>query len=298
MDLLDSYGHWTGYGETPASVVALASSVHSSVGGFNIEGVMRNIQTNGLAIGDGYTVDTFLSALRNATGGGHLVPELNLDIYTVNQMAGSPTAYCNPDNLTDCGPRFFYETSSEYLSLSAIASDPGRTVLIDSWDTFARNTTAYPLAAAIFQNLTNAGWAHIITKQIGPQYLAPPGIVSGQVANVQYQPESPYMVPETSMLSQMPGGEIHLLYFDRQNKENPNAETSLQNFLSTLSPADQLTSLANLASQQGPGGYVFEFPVLTYTRYIGNYYSWDAQTASVNGQTFLQVIESLILQNG
>jgi hypothetical protein len=283
-------------------VISAVSTLASSVGrGINLEGVMRNIQTNNLSIGDGYTVDSFLTSLRAAAGGGHIIPELNLDIYTFVQGGGSPTAYCNPHNREDCGPRFFYETSNEYLSLQAISSDPGRAVLLDSWPTFARNATSCALAPQILQNLTKSGWTHIMIKQIGPQYFTcgtpsvPPSYVWGQVANVQSQSGSPYMVPETNILSQIPEGQTPLLYFDRQNKAVASEETSLQVFLSSLNPTQQFQALTNLAQSQTQG-YIFEFPVFTYTTFVGTNYQWDAnKNLQANGQPFLNLIESLIL---
>jgi len=289
------YGNWQIQGETPQSVLTTIQNIRASTGAsMSLIGFVKDIQVATESVGGGYTMDSYLNSVRSAAG-GQIIPSLNLDIYTQDQGAGSPTSYCNPRDRTDCGPHFFYETSLSFLSLGAISSDPQRTVFLDSWDTFARNSTAYVRANAIFQNLTNEGWKHILVKQIGPGYFAPPSSAAGQGANVVNQTKSPYMVPETSMISQMPNNQVHLLYFDRQNKENPNDETSLQVFLQQLSPAQQVVALDNLAAQQADDGYIFAYPVMTYTVFLGTTYNWDANTAvQPNGQSFLKLIESLI----
>jgi len=205
--------------------------------------------------------------------------------------------YCDPENLSLCGPPFFYKTSLELLSLKAIQAG-NKTVLLDSWDTFYR-TVPVSTQLSVLQNLTQEGWRNVIIKQIGPSYYPSPGYTWGQIAtpwkNTTTSP--PYMQPQLDLLDQMPSSQQHFLYFDRQNKNspNPNAETALQVFLSQLNPGEQATALTNLADLQSVYGYTFDYPVLTFTTYNGVTYSWDASTAlQTNGQPFLQLIEHLM----
>jgi PKD repeat protein len=302
-----AYGSWVAGSETPASIITMLGNIRTATGSsFNLFGIVKDIQTNTESLGGGYTLDSFLTAAASASG-GQVIPDLNLDDYTNDQGAGAH-AYCDPHNPTSCGPKFFYSVSAELLSLSAISGSSSKTLFLESWDTFYRETNGQgpygsgftPGGAtqrqAVFQNLTNQGWQHIIIHQLGPTYYSDPGNTWGQATNVQSVSGSPYDQPNTPMMTPVPSGEYQLAHFDRQNK-NGSVETSLQVFLKDLTATQRATGLTNMAVLQATDSYTFVYPVITYTKFDNVKYFWDAsvnQTAS--STSFLSFIESLMRQ--
>lgn len=292
MFAVDSYGNWVAGNETPSSILQIVHNLRSAVAEkpINVFGLVKNIQNNTeLLDNTNLTLDNFLLEVKQSAG-GDVVPELNLDTYTNPQGR-----YCDPEDPGFCGPGFFYKTSLELLSLKAVQEGNG-TVLLDSWPTFYRSVSV-AAQLGVLQNLTEEGWHDIIIKQIGPAFYPSPGYTWGQITtpwkNVTSSP--PYMQPQVDLLDQMPPSQQHFLYFDRQNKNDPNAETALQVFLSEFDSTQQASVLTNFADLQSFYGYTFDYPVLTFTTYEGVTYSWDASTnLQNNGQPFLQLIEHLM----
>src|SRR5205814_9679299 len=103
--------------------------------------------------------------------GGQIIPELNLNYYTSDIKSlplNQKSNYCDPKNTTNCGPAWFYQVSSELLSLKAISSDPQKTVLLEAWDQFSRDVVTAGLpsstAVTVLQHLKAQGWVNLMLK--------------------------------------------------------------------------------------------------------------------------------------
>src|SRR5439155_13408689 len=138
---VQNYGKWVAPSETTAGVLTMITNLRSSVANrpLNMYAIVSGPQSPTEAVGS-TTLDNFLLQAKQAAG-GKVIPELNLNFYTSNiksLLLNQQSNYCDPHDSTNCGPSYFYQVSTELLSLKAVSSDPQKTVLLEAWDQFSR----------------------------------------------------------------------------------------------------------------------------------------------------------------
>ena len=302
---LRNYGNWVDPNETPSSVINTITEMREATNtSLNLYAIVSGPQSPGQMIkGTTVGVDDFLLQAKAASG-GHIVPELNLNYYTSDIKSldlNQKSNYCDPLNATNCGPSWFYQVSEELLNLKAVAIDKNKILELDAWDQFSRDVVVAGLPAntsnVVLATLHSEGWNRILLKT--ENYFPDNGTAHGVVVTTNPQSTSPYMQPETGMLSKWEGaGDKGFVHFDRQNQNSPNPPTALYQFLAVLNPDQQAVALTNLAGLQGHDNYKFVYPIFTYTARDNVTYYWDANTnLQSNGKPFLDLIDNLILQS-
>jgi hypothetical protein len=246
------------------------------------------------------TLDSFLLKAKRASG-GQIIPETNMNFYTsnLNISINQKSNYCDPHNSTNCGPSYFFEVSSELLSLKAVSSDPHRTLELDAWDQFVRDCKRAGLPSdtptIVLQELKAQGWVNLIIKTA--TYVNLGEISRDQVGPVVSARSSPYMQPPLTFLSKMSQNNTAFVKFDRQIQNSPHSPTAMVTFLANLTRSQKAVALTNLASLQGPDNYTFVYPIFTYTARNQVEYVWDANTAKQkDGQPFINLIEQLMTE--
>jgi hypothetical protein len=295
---VDDYGKWRLPNETPSSVISTISAIKNATGKkLVLFRIVAGPQPAGQVIklkGTDESVNNFLLLAQSAAGGGLVIPQLSLNFYT-SGMNVTLRSYCDPENATNCGPHWFFEVSSELLALQAVQDRTPRTVYLDGWDQFNRDlqTLGYPSdqSCKVLRQVLAQGWEKIIIKNLGGGY-SDCGYASGQATTVDFQSTLPYLLPDTTVLNQMPTNEQHFVYFDDQSQTGYLAFSYM---LSVLNSSQQATGLINLFSLQAQNNYAFAVPIFDSIAVNGTTYYWDANVnTQSNGQPFLYLIESLI----
>ena len=299
---IGNYGNWLPSTETATQVEAIVSAIHQITGkDITIFSFLDGPELPSDKVqGWSGTLDSYLTAIKE-TAGGDIVPNLDLDYY----MSGSSWLthpYCDPDNATDCGPSFFYKTSAELLSLSAISSG-NREVFLDAWPTLSRYESE-SVITGVLQNLTDQGWRHFIMKQDGssgnpfPDY----GYASYMGGVVTCATTSPFCAPDQDLIDQEYVNEASnsnfigvFGLFDYQIINSPSSQTAFDVFAANLTTDQQATALANMASLQSSGRYIMSYPVLVSDCRDGEEHVFDANIETLsNGTSLLDLIESFI----
>lgn len=303
---MKDYGSWIPQNETPTSVLNIIKEIRTATDNetLNLYAIVSGPQASGQFIhGTTMTVDEFLQQAQKEAG-GQVIPEIDLNYYTsnINSLAlNNDHKFCNPQNTSDCGPSWFYQVSEELIQLTPVASSKNKTIELDAWGQFNRDIVKAGLPAdtstKLLQKLHSEGWQTVIIK--AEFYFADGNNVEGVVATVDWSTSSPYMEPETSVLSQYPHSQQGFVEFDRQIMNPPFGPTALYEFLAVLTPSQQAIALKNLASLQNKDDYTFIYPVITYTQRNDKTVFWDAaKNVQSNGQPFLNLIENLLVSDG
>ena len=238
--------------------------------------------------GQDMTVDQFLVQAK-AAAGGDIIPTLNLDYYTSGGNITSHS-YCDPKNSTNCGPRWFWQTSAELLNLTAVKNG-GREVLLDSWATFSRFQTPQTIQSVLL-GLKQQGWIDLIMKQ-GPSNNTPfPdwGYASYMEMTTQCQNTPPYCFENQGIIAKewaMDGKYLKGVFgmFDYQII----GTSSFAVFMTNLTVDQQAAAITSLASSQSTG-YTYVYPVILQTVWHGQVLYWDSSTAlQSNGTPFISL---------
>jgi len=299
------YGSWIPLNETPTDVLNIITEIRAATNmPLNLYAIVSGPQASEQLIhGTTMTVDDFLVQAQKDAG-GQVIPEIDLNYYTSNIKGlalNDNNKFCDPQNTSNCGPTFFYEVSEELIQLEAVATSSNKTIELDSWDQFNRDITKAGLpadtATEVLDTLHSEGWNTLILKS--EFYYSDGGDAEGVAATVNWTSTSPYMQPETKLLSQVPEGQQAFVHFDRQIMNPPFAPTALYEFLAVLTPRQQTTSLKSLAKLQNKDDYTFIYPIITYTQRNNITYYWDAsKNLQNNGKPFLNLIENLLEADG
>jgi hypothetical protein len=300
------YGGWTAPNETTSSVLNIIKEIRTKTENetLNLYAIVSGPQASGQLIqGTTVTVDDFLQQAQQAAG-GQIIPEIDLNYYTsnINSLAlNSNNRFCNPKDKTECGPKWFYAVSEELMQLTPVASSKNKTIELYSWDQFSRDVANAGLpndtSTKLLEKLVSEGWQTIIIES--QFYFADGTNVKGVVATVNWNTSSPYMEPETSVLSKYPHSQQGFVEFDHSPMNPPFPPTALYEFISQLTPSEQSTALGNLAKLQNEDNYTFIYPIITFTHRSGEIYFWDAtQSDQSNGKPFINLIETLLTSYG
>lgn len=295
VEAIGNYGSWVPIDQNPSGVVSMLQSFRNAVGvPVNVLFAVSGPQSPGQLIKkQGVTVDQFLNQAKAASG-GQIIPTLNLNYYT-SGTGVTTHSYCDPKNSTHCGPSWFFQVSSELMSLQAVATDPQKTVYVEAWDQFNRDliSLGYPStqACTVLSQLLTQGWQHLINKDLTGRF-SNCGLSLGQATGMMWQTSSPYLLPLTGILLKMSPSEEHLVFFDLQNL---NSTTDFCYFITSLSADQKAIALTSLHNLQSADGYSFEYPLLSSSRCGSSNYYWDAATAlQSNGTPFISLEETLV----
>jgi hypothetical protein len=294
-----SYGNWYPQDQSPAGVIKMVEEFHKATGRpVDVLAVVEGPQVpTELIHNHAMTLNTFLRHLVEV-GGGQVIPTLNMNYYT-SGTGVTKQSYCDPHNPANCGPSWFWEVSTELLSLAAVKNG-SRILFLEAYPQWFRNVGP-TVVQTVLAGLEAQGWKQLIMKQ-GPSSQQPfPdfGYASYMDMTTSCKLTSPFCFESNKLISQEWVNDGSYLkgvlgMFDLQILNSPKHPTGLATFLSHLTTRQQAAGLRNLASSQSGINYFLVYPLIVGTARNGVTYYWDAKTAHrPTGATFISLEEML-----